>query len=294
MPELPEVETIARSLQNNADRSNENDALSTRPGILGRVVSSVSILWERSLAQPSVSEFESILPGKKIQTVGRRGKYLVIQFDNKMMLIHLRMSGDIRVEKTSNSILQKHDRMVMKFLDGWQLVFTDPRKFGRIWLVDQIDEITSRLGMEPLSEELTGDLLIQKLHSTTRRIKPLLLDQSVVAGLGNIYTDEALFLASIHPLTPAREISPLQVESLLRSIRFVLAEGIRRNGASIDWVYRGGDFQNHFNVYQRTGEPCRVCGARIERIVVGQRGTHYCPHCQSIPVSPNGNIKTVG
>ena len=287
MPELPEVETIVRSLRNLIDPSNEDvESLTTRPGILGRAVASVSVLWERSLAQPTVQEFENILPGQKVQSVGRRGKYLVIQFEHQVMLIHLRMSGDIRVEKTLASAPKKHDRMILRFIDGWQMVFNDPRKFGRIWLVNQIEEITSTLGVEPLSDELTGEGLVQKLHATSRRIKPLLLDQSVVAGLGNIYTDEALFLASIHPLTPAREITALQAESLLRSIRYVLEEGIRRNGASIDWVYRGGDFQNHFNVYQRTGEPCKVCGTKIERIVVGQRGTHYCPHCQPYPVTP--------
>jgi len=290
MPELPEVETIARSLRNLIDPSNEDfESKTNRPGILGRVVDSVLILWQKSLAQPAVQDFENILPGQIVQSVSRRGKYLVIQFDRQVMLIHLRMSGDIRVVKTSASTPQKHDRMVLKFTDGWQMVFNDPRKFGRIWLVDQIEEITSKLGVEPLSDELTGEGLIKKLHATSRRIKPLLLDQSVVAGLGNIYTDEALFLASIHPLTPAREITALQAESLLRSIRYVLEEGIRRNGASIDWVYRGGDFQNHFNVYQRTGEPCKVCGTKIERIVVGQRGTHYCPHCQPYSMTSAGD-----
>jgi formamidopyrimidine-DNA glycosylase len=290
MPELPEVETIVRSLRNIVNPSNEDfDSLATRPGILARVVASVSILWERSLAHPTVQEFKNTLPGQKVQSVGRRGKYLVIQFEHQVMLIHLRMSGDIRVEKTSINAPQKHDRMVLRFTDGWQMVFNDPRKFGRIWLVDQIEEITSNLGVEPLSDELTGEGFIQKLHATSRRIKQLLLDQSIVAGLGNIYTDEALFLASIHPLTSAREITALQAESLLRSIHYVLEEGIRRNGASIDWVYRGGDFQNHFNVYQRTGEPCKVCGTKIERIVVGQRGTHYCPRCQPYSVTYAGD-----
>ena len=291
MPELPEVETIVRSLRNLVDHSySDVESLTTRPGILGQVVASVLVLWERSLAQPTVQEFEKILPGQKVQSVARRGKYLVIQFEHQVMLIHLRMSGDIRVEKTSINAPQKHDRLVLRFTDGWQMVFNDPRKFGRIWLVDQIEEITSNLGMEPLSDELTGESLIQKLHATSRRIKPLLLDQSIVAGLGNIYTDEALFLASIHPITPAREITALQAESLLRSIRNVLEEGIRRNGASIDWVYRGGDFQNHFNVYQRTGEPCKVCGTKIERIVVAQRGTHYCPHCQPYSMTSTGDL----
>ena len=174
MPELPEVETIVRSLRNLVDPLNEDlESLTSRPGIIGRVIASVSILWAKSLAQPTLEEFEKLLPGQKVQSVSRRGKYIVIQFERQVMLIHLRMSGDIRVEKSATSVVQKHDRMVMRFADGWQLVFNDPRKFGRIWLVDEIEEITSALGVEPLSEEWTGDVLFQKLHSTSRRIKPL-------------------------------------------------------------------------------------------------------------------------
>jgi formamidopyrimidine-DNA glycosylase len=115
-----------------------------------------------------------------------------------------------------------------------------------------------------------------------RQIKPLLLDQSFLAGLGNIYADESLNLARIHPLQRADRLTKAEARRLLASIRSVLAEGIRRNGASIDWVYRGGDFQNHFRVYQRTGQPCPRCGTPVERIVVGQRGTHFCPHCQTL------------
>jgi formamidopyrimidine-DNA glycosylase len=120
------------------------------------------------------------------------------------------------------------------------------------------------------------------MQKRKRQIKPLLLDQSFIAGMGNIYTDEALFLSRIHPLTRADQITSAQAEQLLENIRLVLKEGIIRNGASIDWVYRGGEFQNYFRVYQRTGQPCPVCGSPIERIVVGQRGTHFCPVCQEI------------
>ncbi len=290
MPELPEVETIVRSLRNPVAQPGEvRDSLAARAGIVGRVVSSTSLFWEKSLARPSLEEFQQGIAGQMVTAVGRRGKFIVIQFEKRVLLIHLRMSGDIRVEVTAGSELRKHDRLVLHFADGWQMVFQDPRKFGRVWLVDRIDEVTGALGYEPLSEELTGAVLLDRLQSTSRRIKTLLLDQTMIAGLGNIYTDEALFLSAIHPLTPAREITAIQAESLLRSIRVVLEEGIRRNGASIDWVYRGGDFQNHFKVYQRTGEPCSVCGAKIERIVVGQRGTHFCPNCQRLTGNPGSN-----
>ena len=140
--------------------------------------------------------------------------------------------------------------------------------------------VFARLGPEPLDGSLTGEILHQRLQNRKRQIKPLLLDQGFIAGLGNIYTDEALNLARIHPLTRANGLTRKQAEALLIAIRTVLAEGIRRNGASIDWVYQGGDFQNYFRVYQRTGEPCPVCGTSIQKIVVGQRGTHFCPVCQ--------------
>ncbi len=283
MPELPEVETIARSLRNPVELPFENSvSIQTRPGIVGRVVSSVDLFWVRSLVTPSLEELGSTLLGKAVISVGRRGKYLVIQFEGCWMLIHLRMSGDIRVEPVRVNGGEKHDRLVIRFTDGVQVVFNDPRKFGRVWLVTDPAEVTGSLGDEPFSDLLTGESFHQMLRSSARRIKPFLLDQKRIAGLGNIYTDEALFLAGLHPLTPGSAITELQAESLLRSIRFVLEEGIRRNGASIDWVYRGGDFQNYFRVYQRTGEPCSICGTSIERIVVGQRGTHFCPHCQPL------------
>jgi formamidopyrimidine-DNA glycosylase len=283
MPELPEVETIVRSLANPATDSDESgqSTVLTR-GIVGRTVQSVSLLWNKSLAFPSTANLEKLIVGRKIMSVDRRGKFILINFDQQVLLIHLRMSGDIRVERSGDNEIRKHDRLILRFSDGWQMVFHDPRKFGRIWLVERVEEVTGGLGCEPLSSEFTAEYLFAHLQSTTRRIKPFLLDQTIIAGLGNIYTDEALFLSSIHPLTPAREITLMQAESLVRSIRNVLEEGIRRNGASIDWVYRGGDFQNHFKVYQRTGEPCVLCGTIIERIVVGQRGTHLCPHCQRL------------
>jgi formamidopyrimidine-DNA glycosylase len=287
VPELPEVETIARLLRNSADLPFEHpQLLQTRPGIIGRVVSSVDLLWARSLATPDSGELGRRLEGKAVVSVGRRGKYLVIHFGDVYLLIHLRMSGDIRVEPVGTKGYEKHDRLVVKFIDGMQFVFNDPRKFGRVWLVNDPVEVTGSLGEEPLSNQFTVGTLHRLLLSTSRRVKPFLLDQTRIAGLGNIYTDEALFLAGIHPLTACNALTELQAKLLLRSIRLVLEEGIRRNGASIDWVYRGGDFQNYFHVYQRTGEPCGVCGTKIERIVVGQRGTHFCPHCQPAPKSP--------
>jgi formamidopyrimidine-DNA glycosylase len=161
-------------------------------------------------------------------------------------------------------------------------VFNDTRKFGRVWLVRDPNEVVGGLGPEPLSEEFTSQALYESLQSRRRQLKPLLLDQSFLAGLGNIYTDEALHRARLHPLTVSDSVNREQAQALWDAIREVLQEGLRRNGASIDWVYRGGEFQNYFRVYDREGQPCPVCGTMILRLVIGQRGTHVCPGCQRI------------
>jgi formamidopyrimidine-DNA glycosylase len=162
------------------------------------------------------------------------------------------------------------------------MVFNDTRKFGRVWLLEDPEEVLGLLGPEPLGESLTSSIFYGMLHCRRRQLKPLLLDQTFLAGLGNIYTDEALHHARLHPLALSDRLSIEQADRLLYSIRNVLQEGIRRQGASIDWVYRGGDFQNYFRVYQRTGEPCPECGTAILRLVIGQRGTHFCPDCQPL------------
>jgi formamidopyrimidine-DNA glycosylase len=163
-----------------------------------------------------------------------------------------------------------------------RLAFNDPRKFGRAWLVADPQGVLANLGPEPLDQAFTPEELHWHLKAHRRQLKPLLLDQTFLAGLGNIYADEALHSAGLHPLTLANSLDAGQAFQLWQAIRQVLEEGIRRQGASIDWVYRGGDFQNQFRVYQRTGKPCPICGTPIERIVVGQRGTHFCPACQKM------------
>jgi formamidopyrimidine-DNA glycosylase len=142
--------------------------------------------------------------------------------------------------------------------------------------------VVGDLGPEPFDNGLTGNELYKRLHCSSRCFKTRLLDQTVIAGVGNIYSDEALHRARLHPALPGKQVTLEQAEDLLDAIRETLAEGIARNGASIDWVYRGGDFQNHFRVYQRTGEPCPVCGTKIERRIIGQRSSHFCPHCQPL------------
>ena len=193
------------------------------------------------------------------------------------------MSGDLLTVADDVDPGVNHVRFSLDFLEGGRLLFNDARKFGRVWVVEDPESILGRLGPEPLDPSFTADDLYRRLQSKDRIIKSLLLDQSFIAGLGNIYTDEALHLAGIHPLTSSKRLKPSDAGRLLDSIRSVLMDGIQRNGASIDWVYRGGEYQNNFRVYGRTGKPCPVCGTEIKRLVVGQRGTHFCPLCQPAP-----------
>jgi len=273
MPELPEVETIARNL-----RTGYGDL----PALPGLQVRQVELLWDRSLATPSPQEFRARLIGQTVEQIWRRGKFLALTLSKDHLLFHLRMSGDLLVEREEDPISPYH-RMMIEFNTPYRLSFNDPRKFGRVWLVDDPQMVFRSLGPEPLGEEFTAQGLYRSLRERHRQLKPLLLDQSFIAGLGNIYADEALFRAGLHPLLASDKVNERQAQRLWESIRLVLEESIRRNGASIDWVYRGGDFQNYFRVYRRTGGPCTVCGTPVARMVVGQRGTHYCPHCQPLP-----------
>jgi len=278
MPELPEVETIARNLRL---------GIHGQPALVGRHILGVQLCWERTLAEPSPVEFKSRLIGQGIETIGRRGKFLYFHLTRDWLLYHLRMSGDLLV-RHAGTPPELHDRLILTLGGDIELAFNDARKFGRVWLVDELDRVVGNLGPEPLDEDFSADDLFARLHATRRQLKPLLLDQTFLAGLGNIYADEALNLARLHPLVPANCLTEEQAERLLSSIRTVLRDGISRNGASIDWVYRGGDFQNYFRVYQRTGSPCLACGTPVARIIVGQRGTHYCPQCQPALISDGG------
>ena len=274
MPELPEVETIARAL---------------RPDLVGRTILSADLRWARTLATPSARKFKEQIKGQRIVDVGRRAKFLKLQLSDFTLLIHLRMSGDL-VIKDADAPAEKHDRLILDLTPdpsslgrgGRRLVFNDTRKFGRVWLTAHPDEVLGGLGPEPFGDEFTPQWLYENLRARHRQLKPLLLDQSFLAGLGNIYTDEALHMAKLHPLAASDSVKRKQAEALHAAVRFLLSEGIRRNGASIDWVYRGGEFQNYFRVYDRDGQPCPVCGTDIQKLVVGQRGTHICPRCQKM------------
>lgn len=270
MPEMPEVESIVQRLRNGKDAV----------PLLGKRIIHVSLHWPRHIVKPSVSTFRKKIKNRIITDVRRRGKYLVFPLDRGTLLIHLRMSGDLYL-CPADVERGPYEHTIFHLNDSWQLRFSDARKFGLIYYLQDPGSVLDHLGPEPLDPAFTAKDLAARLKRHRRMLKPLLLDQKFLAGLGNIYTDEALHFAGIHPKTRSDSLSQDEAEKLWQGIQRALREGLRQNGASIDWVYRGGNFQNYFRVYQRTGEPCPTCSTPIERIVVGQRGTYICPHCQT-------------
>jgi formamidopyrimidine-DNA glycosylase len=254
MPELPEVETFRRYLLQGNDGS---------PSILGKRIRDTELLWEGTLASPTPVEFFDRIKGQYISGIGRRGKNLLIRLSRDTLIIHLRMSGELVVE--------------------YRMAFNNIRKFGRIWLTENAQEQLAHLGPEPLSDDFTPEKLHQLLSSHSRQLKYFLLDQEMIAGMGNIYTDEALHRAKLHPVLKSDTLDYKQALKLWESIRQVLEEGIKNQGSSIDWMYRGGDYQNYLSVYNLMGEPCKTCETPIKRIKVGQRSTYFCPSCQPPP-----------
>lgn len=264
MPELPEVETIVRTY---------------RPRLEGRRIVAFESQWPKNVA-PSAAHARRALRGQLIERLARRGKFIVFHLgDGSHLLVHLRMSG--RFEwAAEHERPPAHVRATWDLDDGNRLLFCDARKFGRITHAADLAAATAGLGPEPLGRGFTAGVLATLLRERRRQIKPLLLDQSLIAGLGNIYTDEALFRAGLHPTRVASQLSAGEVERLHEAIRYVLRLAIRNHGTSIDWIYPGGWMQNRLMVYGRTGEPCRRCGTQIEGLRIAQRGTHVCPRCQ--------------
>jgi formamidopyrimidine-DNA glycosylase len=261
MPELPEVETTVRKL---------------RGRLRGRRIKKFKATWPRQVS-PSIAGVRRAVVGRKIERLSRRGKYIVFHLDDgSVLLVHLGMSGSLSLNKKDAT----HVRAVWELNDGSQLLFSDARKFGRIRAAKDLGEALCGLGLEPLSKRFTAAVLQRELRSRSRQLKPLLLDQTVVCGLGNIYADEALYRARLHPLTRANSLSPAQVKRLHRAIVTTLRRAIRLSGTSFDWAYRGGRMQDELLAYGRNGEPCKRCKKKIVRILVGQRSTHYCPACQ--------------
>ncbi len=270
MPELPEVETIRLHLRRGSDEE---------PSLVGQRIEGVSLRWPRHIVEPAVSTFRKQIRGRTVQDVTRRGKFILIPLDGRTLAIHLMMSGDLRIADSA-SPRGRFDHTVFNLESGWQLRFSDSRKFGRVYLLKDPGGLLGKLGPEPLSDDFDSAALDQILSEHRRALKPLLMDQTVIAGLGNIYADEALHRAKLHPLRQSDSLNSAEARELWGGIRAALQSGLDHNGASIDWVYRGGDFQNYFRAYGRAGEPCPACGTEIVRTVVGQRGTYFCPTCQ--------------
>jgi formamidopyrimidine-DNA glycosylase len=268
MPELPEVETIVRRL--------------IAGGLVGTSILSMDLRWARHLAIPEKELAQRKIAGQLVDAVTRRGKFLVFGLGRWTMLVHLRMSGDLRLEDSAVP-LRKHDLTIWRLSDGRELRFHDPRRFGRVWLTDRPGDVLGRLGPEPLDTHFTAASLQALLAARHRQLKPLLLDQTFLAGIGNIYADEALYRARIHPLRISDSLSAAEAARLWRGIREALRAGLRHNGTSIDWVYREGRHQHLLQAYGREGKPCARCGAILRRIIVGQRSTTFCPRCQKRP-----------
>ncbi|MBN1230619.1 MAG: DNA-formamidopyrimidine glycosylase [Anaerolineales bacterium] len=273
MPELPEVETITRAL-----RDGGRGGLS----VLRQTILKAHVEWKRVVAVPDSVKLQEEISGQQILQITRRAKYIHFRLTDYSLLFHLRMSGDL-LSLSSSDEIPSHVRIYFDLSGGHRLVFRDIRKFGRVWLLEDPEQELGKLGPEPLDESLTPEIFHDRISSRKRQLKPLLMDQSFLAGMGNIYTDESLFFAGLFPLTPSDRLTDAQSALLLESIRKVLNEGIERQGSSIDWMYQGGDFQNYLHVYGRKGEKCKYCGSEIIRITVGQRGTHFCPVCQPGP-----------
>jgi formamidopyrimidine-DNA glycosylase len=269
VPELPEVETI------------KNELL---PHVLGRTITDASIFWDRMVRKPSAAEFQARLIGRRITGLARRGKYLFFHLDDGTVLVmHMKMTGSLLV----NPAEDRFTRAIIRLDSGAALHFWDPRKFGAMWLEESEDAVASQLGPEPLDADFTPQVLARLLHGRKAPIKPVLIDQSIIAGIGNMYADEALFEARIHPLKPAGDLSPDEVERLFRAIRKVLRKALRGKGASVRNYIRPdgtpGRAHDEFNVAHGTGKVCPYCGGPIVRIVVRGRGTYICPRCQVWP-----------
>lgn len=271
MPELPEVQTVVDTLY---------------PRVIDKEIIDVEVKRDELIANLGAEEFKNKLIGAKIENVRRRGKYIVIELDNGYYLVgHLRMTGYFFYAKKDSKV-SEYDYIFFKFEGDDELRMGSKRKFTRIYLVDDLKDAGSliKLGPEPLSDEFTLDRFKDMISSRRGKMKPLLLNQRFLAGLGNIYVDEALFLSKIHPLRTADTVNDEEVERLYHAIRKVLSDGIEHRGTT-KWDYvdasgESGTHQNYLMIYDKAGKECIECGTKIEKIRVGGRGTYFCPECQ--------------
>ncbi len=276
MPELPEVETVVRDL--------------AAAGLAGCRICSVAALWPKTLQPPHGIGWQAV-EGCRIEAVSRRGKYIVLELSGGLqLLIHLRMSGRLGIAPHAAAD-EPYLRVRLLLEDGRELRFYDPRKFGRWQLVSGAESPLLNLGPEPLTPAFTAAALRRALRGRKGALKPLLLNQSGVAGLGNIYVDEALWAAGLHPLRPADSLKDAEINELRKAIRKVLRRAIGAGGTSLGsgrtnfYGLEGRPGRNlpRLKAYGRKGLPCERCGGILQRTVVAQRGTHFCPECQTIP-----------
>jgi formamidopyrimidine-DNA glycosylase len=275
MPELPEVETIRLALE---------------PHVVGRRFERVNINDPRLVRPFEPTAVAAELEGERVAALDRRGKYLIVRFESgRVLLIHLRMTGSLRHAAAGSLADDPHRRAVVKLDDGSDVAYRDVRRFGtwRLLEPEEVDPyLQQRLGREPLERTFTTRRLAERLEGRKAPLKAALLDQRTVAGLGNIYVDEALWRAELHPLRRAGSLDHEEVARLTKGVREALRAGIRRQGASLrDYSTpdgRRGRMQEEFRVYGREGEPCRRCGTPIDKIRAGGRGTWYCPSCQQL------------
>jgi formamidopyrimidine-DNA glycosylase len=275
MPELPEVETMVRDLEGQ---------------MVGRRITGVDLPFAAEVKYPDPLEFRDRVVGRTVNAISRRGKYAAFQLDGAdVLIIHRGMTGSLFLRNSSDP-QEAHIRVLFRLDDGRELRFNDPRKFGSVLLMERSGLERPlpwlRMGPEPLDDEFDAATLRRALARRTALLKPLLLNQSVVAGLGNIYADEALHLARIHPQRRADTLSTHETKRLHAAIRTVLAEAIAGRGTTFssyrDYEGREGDFQHRLRVFGRTGAACPRCGTAIIKLVVGGRGTHMCPRCQKV------------
>ncbi|MEH6906749.1 DNA-formamidopyrimidine glycosylase [Neobacillus drentensis] len=275
MPELPEVETIRKTL---------------KKLVVNKTIKDITVYWPKIIKNPvEVEQFVDALIGETIVDVGRRGKFLIIYTGNFALVSHLRMEGKYGLYPKEDPF-DKHTHVLFHFTDETELRYRDVRKFGTMHLYKKGDEFLTEpligLGPEPFSDEFTIEFLEKKLVKTNRKIKTALLDQKVFVGLGNIYVDEALFRAGIHPERLANTLNKNEITLLHREIVATLSEAVKKGGSTIrSYVNSQGEigmFQLELYAYGRKGEECKRCGTPLEKTTVGGRGTHYCPHCQKV------------
>jgi formamidopyrimidine-DNA glycosylase len=269
MPELPEVETVKRELS---------------PHVIGRTITGLTFEWEGIVKKIPVPEFRQAVIGQTIEALKRRGKYLFfVLAGGKYLVLHLKMTGSLLVQPTGTEF-PKFTRAVLHLDNKTDIVFRDPRKFGIMRLVDTPESVVGKLGPEPLESDFTVAVLKQRFANRKLAMKALLCNQEVIAGIGSMYADEVMFDTGIHPVRLPESLTEEEREALHEAIRRILDAAIVNKGASVQNYYRPdgskGTAHFEFNVAHRGGQPCKSCGTPIERIVVGGRGTYYCPRCQ--------------